>query len=398
MAEKSEKQLENEKMLKEQLGVKLEANVEKTELELAKEKQDAEKTKLEAEAKLKEEESKKKTEEADKLKLEAESNEGVVKITKEKKETIVTSSAETEEDEIDEVKLLKVLSKKAGKEISSLDDFLNPKESKKEPTKEELEKEKENRESSKIAFGLQKNIVSKKDYEGYIADAKNPVELVFKQYLEEQLTEDDSLDAKYVRDEFNTKYGLDREDGSREKKRGLKEIGVLAENIIKATYPNVFKLENEYSKFENDQKNQSEYKQNITSKAPQYKKDVEDAFNDVKTIKVKFSEKEEYSVEIDDEIINEYKSQFLNEDYAEKMIANGWTKELIEQTAKNAVIVQNLENIVKGVSERVLLKREKGLKGVQPNKEFAPRKVLSESELKKVDQLKKQLGVEVENN
>jgi hypothetical protein len=400
MAEnKTPEQIKKENFLREQMGEEpISESVEsKTDTDLGKEKNGIENEKKET---IEGEKDEVKTDEKEKVSDE----EPIIKIVSKKKEPEVKKEEEKvdegsneDEDDIDEAKLLKALSKKAGKEIKSVEEFLSPK---KEDTEEDIEALKEKREADKISYGLSKGLVTKKQYEGFISDIKNPVELVFKQYLEEQLSEDADLDESDVRSEFDYKFGLDRDEDSREYKRGMKEINLLSESIIKATYPEVFKLESEYSKIENEQKQANEHKKVVLSKAPQYKSDVEDVFKNTKSIRVKFSETEEHEVHIDDSILSTYKNDMLNEQYAESKISKGWTKEEIQTNLNAAIILDNFNEIVKAVTDSVLLKREKGLKGVMPNKNFTPRKALTPEEQKKVDFLNKQLEAQssVTNN
>ncbi len=133
--------------------------------------------------------------------------------------------------------------------VTDLSELVKKSEIKKEPTTEEIEAAKDQRENEKIAFALKNNKFSKKEYESFISDSKDFKGLVYNQYAKEQLELDPTLTADDIKSEFDLKFGLDEEEGSRKYKRGLKEIGLLAENILKQNYSKIYGIDSEYTAY-----------------------------------------------------------------------------------------------------------------------------------------------------
>ncbi len=83
----------------------------------------------------------------------------------------------------------------------------------------------------------------------------------------------------------------------------------------------------------------------------------------------------------------------LESDYAKKMVAKGWDRKEIISTFQGAAVLNNLDSIVFDCIDQALLKREMGLKGVLPNKEFNARPVYNDKQQDAVKKIEERLGV-----
>lgn len=263
---------------------------------------------------------------------------------------------------IDDAAVLAYLKSKHGKEVSSLDEILNPK---KEPTKEDKEKEAQQREGNKIAYALQNGKFSDKELKDFISDSKNPHDLVFAQYAAEQKAADKDLTDDEIEAEFKEKYGLDQENTSRKYKRGQTELDLLADNILKQRHSKIINFDSEYTGIETQQLTEKQTQQKILSQAPVYKKDVEDVYEELKKITVSFGGNN-YEIEVPQEILDAQKVSELEDTYAASEIKNGWTKEAKKNTAKTALIIANLPLFMQSAAEQYHKGKAAGSHGIPP--------------------------------
>lgn len=333
-----------------------------------------EKIKADADAKLAEEEKnktaqptqeeidakKKEEDEAEKLRIVAEADAEKIKaenVGEKKKEEKI------EEPELDDEKILAYLKAKKGKEITSLDELLNPK---KELTPEEKEKEAEQREANKVAYGLSKGLFTNKQFENYITDAKNPTPLVLEAYIKDQQKEDAALTEEEITLEFNEKYGLEEDKNSRAYKTGQKLISNIATNIINQKYPSIVNLERDFSSFEESEKKNIEYKNKFKSQAPIYQKDIEQVKKEIKNVSIPVDKSDNYEIELDDKVIDEIIAQMSEDKFSKEQIENGWDKENIKQTAQTAAIIKSLPAILKKYADKMILAQQGGVRGIKP--------------------------------
>lgn len=282
----------------------------------------------------------------------------IIRLENEKNEAVALSKKElTEEDK-----------ERIAKEffgINDMSEIIKKADIKPEPTAQEIEKQKQQRENDKIAFALKEGKFSKTELQSFLADTSNPAELVFQQYLAEQLKEDDKLTEKEVREEFNEKYGVDAEQTSRQYKRGQTEIGVLADNLIRQKHGKIIGFEREYSQIESTQLSQKQVEQKIISEAPVYKKVVNEVYNELSDITVSFGD-ENYVVPIPPEMLAKQKELELDNDYAATRIKAGYSKEVVKEGAKMAFVYNNLSFIGEKLASAHLLKHGKGTHGIPP--------------------------------
>lgn len=314
--------------------------------------------------------------ETERLRIEAENkaNEG----TKPEDKKVDTPSA----TELTKEQQEEIVKKYLG--ITDLNEVVKKSEIKKDPTPEEIEAAREQRENEKIAYALKSGKFSRKQYESFIADAKDPISLVLTQYSQEQKALDPTLTNEEIETEFNSKFGLDTAEDSRQHKRGLKEIGLLAENILKQNYENIYKLDSEFDSYENQQLTQKQLSEKLISEAPVYKAAVEEIYTGLKKVPIDLGNGEKYEVEFPDEIINSFKERELNTEYAASQIKAGYTKEQKAEAAKMAMVFENLPFFIKQVADKINYKRQAGAKGI-PNldgqgKQPEPKKLTQEQQ------------------
>lgn len=294
----------------------------------------------------------------------------------------------TEEDkqetEVDDAALLKALSKKTGKEIKSLDEFINPI---KELTSKEKEVQVQERETAKLNFALQNKKISKAEVESYIEDSKNPQQVAYNYYAATQKELDSTLTGKEIRESFEETYGLNEKEDSLIYKLGQKQIEFIANSIIANKHAKYLGLENEYVAFENSQASTANYQKDILSKAPAYKKDVEAVVAKLQKVTIGG-----YEVELTD-VLDGYKQKMLTPEYTEKIIAKGYSLDEIEGAIKTSAIIDNLDIIIDGILGADRLKNQAGLRGIIPPNKKEPAQVVGEVANENLRQLRAQLGI-----
>lgn len=304
---------------------------------------------------------KKEDEEPGKLKVAVEAEAEKIKLENEEKSK--KEKEKVEEPELDDEKILAYLKAKKGKEVTSLDELLNPK---KELTPEEKEKAAEQREANKVAYGLSKGLFTNKQFESYITDSKNPIPLVLEAYIKDQQEKDPALTETEIEDEFNERFGLNEEKDSRVYKTGQKLISNIASNLINQKYSSIVNLEKDYSSFEESQKKSEEYENKLKSQTPVYKKDIEQVKKEIKKVSIPVLGSDDFETELDDEIINEIISQMIEPSYSKEQIQKGWDKDNIKQTAQTAAIIKSLPSLMKNYADKMILAQQAGVRGIKP--------------------------------
>ena len=262
-----------------------------------------------------------------------------------------------EPSELDDTALLELLGKR-GIKVSSLED-LKTKDPEEDPilTAEKLD-------AAKLTYGLEKGLFNKKTYDNYISDSKDPHHLVFADFYADAKKNDPNLTDEEIQAEFREEYGLDSETTSRKFLRGKKDLDVRAEKIMNEKYGKVLSLDSEFKSHQETRKTESDRRKTILAKTPQYKKDIQAAFGDLKKITTKFSDTESYEATILDEHINEIMDDFLKPEAAERMIEEGYTPEKLKGVAFNVLLSKKFPVIANELIKQALLKNQKGAHGI----------------------------------
>lgn len=359
--------------------------------------EDEETLRLQAEAKIEEEKAEKeriRLEKEEKARQDSGSTEiGPIKIsskTPAPKKEEVPPVVINEDDDIEDEKLKKILAKRSGKPVESLDDFFAPKT---QPAPEDKEKLAEERETRKVAFALQSGKISKKDIDLFVSDINNREQVVYDHIYAQQKEIDGALTDKEIEDYFDDRFGINRDKESREFKAGQKEIEFISDTIIKQKHEKYLSIDNEFSSFEKDQASSAKIMQEITAKEPQFKKDISEVSTELANMKVTLSDTESYDIELDPAIISTYTDRMLTPEYAKKIISKGYTKEEVRDTVRAAVIVDNFDSIVKGIVDAAMLKRQAGLRGIPPKRHLRHEHVVNEVQKESLQQLEEVLGV-----
>ncbi len=243
----------------------------------------------------------------------------------------------------------KYLEEKHGAKIESFDD-LKPRQ--KELTEEEKEQHRQAREAKKLTYGIEKGLFKKEEYDDYVHASKSTADLVYNNYKEQALADDPELTEFDIQEEFQEKFGLNADKTSRKYKQGQKELDVLAEKLLHTKYSGIYKLDPEFSAYENEVNAETERKARIISKAPQYKQDVESVANDLRKITHIIKENDEDAegfdadFEFSDEAINNAKKILLRADFSEAQIERGWSKDTLKDILETALIRNNLPKIL----------------------------------------------------
>ncbi len=297
---------------------------------------------------------------------------GVIKIGAKVKE-VTPPVTITDENEITDELLLKALSKKAGKEITSIDAFVNPKV---ELTPEQKAVQAQERENEKIAFALKNKLISQEQIQSFIADTSSPEKVALDNFTALMKSVDDTLTDTEIKQKFNDEYALDANEDSLEYKLGQKKLNYVANTVIQSKHKNYFALDSKYSEYEQSTSSKESHAKEIATKTPLFKADAEAAFAEAKKLTIKVGDKNpvSYEVEIDDSIMNDFKSKVLTPENIEKQIAAGWDKNQMVAIFQGAALRDNFDSIVTSIVEKDRLKNQAGLRGVPPQKNFSERK------------------------
>lgn len=275
--------------------------------------------------------------------------------SKKKKEEKKPEPAELSDEE-----LLEKVAQKTGRKLSSFDDL-------KEVVKEEdVDKAKvaEERESAKFAWGLQNKRFKPKEFENFIAASKDPKELVYNIRLQAAKKEDPNLDEKEFAEEFAEEFGLEAKTDSRRYKNGQDTLNRLAESVLKTTYAPIYNLENDYSSYEQTQKANAERQNKVKTATPEYKKTLDVVKGQLKKIKTKINDSDEYEIEALDESINEVVDMMSDPQWTAQQIINGYTQESLQDIAFTTILKKNWPLFANEIAKQHLKKHAAGTKGI----------------------------------
>jgi hypothetical protein len=259
--------------------------------------------------------------------------------------------------ELSDEELLKLLGKR-GITAASIEALKTP------PTPPDPAKVAEQREADELAYALNKGLFTKKDYDNFTNDNKDPQDLVYAQYHAEAKSEDKELTDDEIRAEFLSKYGLDTEPGTRLHKQGVKAINTIAESLLKQKYGKIYDAKSAYSAHEKDSLTAKETETKLLAGAPVYKNDVEAIFEELKKIPVKFSDTESVEVPIMQTYLDELKAVLLKPENVKNKVISGYTKERLKEEAMAAFLYRNFPYVAKEIANQHLLKHSAGTKGI----------------------------------
>jgi hypothetical protein len=271
------------------------------------------------------------------------------------------------EPELSDDQIFKLLAKK-GITATSFDDLKKP-----APAPDPA-KEAEQREANELAYGLQKGLFNKKDYDGFIHDTQSPQDFVYAQYHAEAKADDPALTDEEINEEFLSKYGLDAEPGTRKHKRGVKEINTIADSLLKQKYGKIYEAKSTFSTHERETTEATQNEAKVVATTPAYQKDVEEIFTALKKIPVKFSDTESVEVDAVQESLDAFKVAVLKPDFIKKKILAGYTKEQLKEEIFAGFLYKNFGTIAQEVANQHLLKHSAGTKGI-PNLGGAAKKL-----------------------
>ena len=219
--------------------------------------------------------------------------------------------------------------------------------------------------SAALAYGLDKGLIKADELEDYIKANSNPHQTVYEQQLEDARLEAD-FDEETFRAEYEEEFGLNADKDSAKYKRGQKRLDALADNIIKSTYSNVVSIEDKYSSFETEQESVKKEEAEILAKAVPYKEMITTIANELKSFDLPIGESENVLNVDASEAIESYIEHYLDSATVKSEIKRGATKEQITQSIKNAIIIENLPNILQDAENKAVIRYRMGLKGVAP--------------------------------
>lgn len=222
----------------------------------------------------------------------------------------------------------------------------------------------EQREATELAFGLNKGLFNKKEYDEFVTDAKNLQEVVFGDFYDDTKKSDPDLTDEQILEEFNAKYGLDAEKGTRKYERGVKEMKERGALLVRDKHKKILGAKDAFSKHENENKVVTETNKKVTAALPAYKSDVDSIISGLKKFTIKMSEEDSFDVENADDQLTDIKNDLLNPDYYVPLLAKGYTKEQVQQTVTAGFIVKNFQTLMNTGAKKYLEKHAAGTHGV----------------------------------
>lgn len=264
------------------------------------------------------------------------------------------------EIEVSDDVVFAALSKKLGKPVSSYEDLLP----KAEPKPEDVLKAKEERETKKTAWALQNNKVSEKQLKEFIKESETPDSLVLANFIKGKKESDPDADDEDLKEEF----------ASIKKRLGEDQINAWGETLLKEKYPELYSLENDYSAYEETERNNLTFSEQVKTKAPEYiaannnllDTYAKDGFEvEVPVVDGKEAVKFKYTVSKD--VAEKLKAAFNADDKVKDAIKNGYDKEKQSFLIRAAAINLDVAGFAQQIAQQTLFNREALLRGIPPN-------------------------------
>lgn len=278
---------------------------------------------------------------------------------KEKTEQAAKDKVEPTEPTSEDI--LKFLQKQ-GINVNSLED-LKPKK-----TEADLQLEKEQRENEKIAYGLQKGFITKKEHESFILDMNDPVKVVYNDFKKDLLDTDPELSESEIKEKFDERYGQDNDESSIQFKRGKKELEVIANKLIQEKHAKILGLEREYERYESSEKEKTEFEAKVRSAEPIYKRDISEITQSLKKIQIPIGEKQFFEFDVEDSVLTPLANKLLEDDRVRNSVSKGYDKDEVKGGLEAAVILKSLPSILTKYANAEVLKQQAGVRGVPPNR------------------------------
>lgn len=286
-----------------------------------------------------------------------EEDEAAAKLQKEKEEL----EAKNKPVEINDDLVLNYLKSK-NINVSKLEELI-PK-----AVEEDKVKLQEQRDGEKLSYGLKKGLFNTKQYESFIADSKNKVDLVFNAELADAKKEDPDWNEdkeREFKEEFNDKFGINSDATSRKFKSGQNQINILSDALLKSNYSSIYKLDGEFERHEKEVLSKKEFQQKILTQAPIYKQDVESIVSGLSKVTIPLGG-ENFEVAVSKEYREDIKNLLLDTDFTTSQISKGHTKEGLQDIAQNLLKTKYFNELSFEAAKKYFDKHQKGLRGIPP--------------------------------
>lgn len=236
-------------------------------------------------------------------------------------------------DDLTEEQLLAIVNKRNGTTLTSLE-ALKP-----QPTAEEIESKKREREAAMFSFGLTSGKFKQEDYDAY-QQAKGNKLAVVRSEVVTQFTAafpdllPDAIEEKVANYFFEN---LDPADAMRIARE--KELLTLADVQINSKYKNIIDLPNDYAQHEEGLNKESNFQRKVQATLPVYTADVNKALQSLQhfTVDVPDTKNPANTVtvplEYADNDLKEVADLLLTNDQVNKAVAEGTTFEQIKEIA-----------------------------------------------------------------
>ena len=256
--------------------------------------------------------------------------------------------------ELSDADLIALLGKR-GVNIQSFDDLKKPE------TPEEIAAKAEKRKNDALAWGLSQGKVKKEDYDNLQKLNTNKFNVLYDDYAALAKEQDPTATEEDIQQNFQEYITTN--------KKFLEE---LADSRIKNKFSPIFNLENEYSKYEEEENNKSGLKRKVEAAMPVYKADVQNALTSNRKIEFTIEDKENVSnnvpvaFEFTDADLKEVEEDLFDGNQALARIKQGYSQEDLTQQTKLILIAKNLPKIVNTIA--------KNYNSVQKEKYYMARK------------------------
>lgn len=254
-----------------------------------------------------------------------------------------TPVAITDPEDIDDAKLLAALSKKIGRDITSLDDLKEQK----VLTPEEVAEEQERLRNQATSYGLENKLFTRKDLDAFATDkAKNPRDTALLVFGQELKAINPSITDEEIGEQFSMWAFEHEEEGHPLRTMMNSSIQNIHDNYINNKYAPITNVESAYSQYNTSVQNASEFGKRIDR--------VFGSFTDgTKPYDMSFSLGEglDYHYEVKPEVINEIKAKYQSAEAFNALGDKAKDDKFLHDIVTNEVKSKEFNNILFRVAE-----------------------------------------------
>lgn len=268
-----------------------------------------------------------------------------------------------------EADILRIVSERLGREITSFDD-LTPVQPERVLSEEEKQQDQERLRNEAVAYGINNKLFTRQELETYATDkARSPRDIAFELFSADMKGRQPGITDAELEEHFASWSYEHEEEGHPLRTMRAEEMAQIHSNYIGNKYSSIQMIDQRYAQ-----------DQQILSEGREYGATIDKLFGKLtdgtNAYEMTFAVGDlgEYKYDVSAATINEIKNHYLSADTFRALGSNAKNEPALTEMIKNALIVKELPKIIHRVAEahkaKALLQLAADKQGVKPQREI----------------------------